>query len=96
LTDVKTASPAVMTVKKIRKFRLHARPSAVLRNLKALLDEAQITPELEKAVEAEILAAGSRLETAALFETGGPPWMGPSFSKIPWRHPFRRYRGERN
>lgn len=69
-----------MTVKKIRKFRLHARPSAVLRNLKALLDEAQITPELEKAVEAEILAAGSRLETAALFETGGP--FGP-FLKNP-------------
>lgn len=68
-------SPAVASTKKIRKFRLHARPSAVLRNLKSLLAGTPITPEIEKAVEAEGLSAGAKLDTAALFDTGGP--FGP-------------------
>lgn len=81
----------VSTVKKIRKFRLHPRPSAVLRNLKSLLDDAQLTPELEKAVESEILAASNRLDTAALFETmtpvQSPPWMGPLWGPAPDEKP---------
>ena len=80
---VTAASP----VKKIRKFRLHPRPSAVLRNLKSLLDGAALTPELEKAVESEIQAVLSRLDTAALFETltpvQSPPWMGPLWGPAP-------------
>lgn len=69
-----------MSVKKIRKFRLHARPSAVLRNLKSLLTNEPMTPEFEKAVEAEGLIVGKKLDTAALFDTGGP--FGP-FLKNP-------------
>ena len=42
-------------MKKIKKFRVQARPSAVLRGLKALMGDAQATPELETAIEAEIL-----------------------------------------
>ncbi|MBK8575598.1 MAG: hypothetical protein IPN90_07955 [Elusimicrobia bacterium] len=84
-------STAVSSVKKIRTFRLHARPSAVLRNLKALLDDAQFTPELEKAVESEILAASNRLDTAALFGTvtpaQSPPWMGPLWGPAPDEKP---------
>ncbi len=87
LTDGKTVVAAASSVKKIRKFRLHPRPSAVLRNLKSLLDDAQLTPELEKAVESEIRAASSRLDTAALFETvtpvQAPPWMGPLWGPAP-------------
>lgn len=78
---------ATRSVKKIRKFRLHPRPSAVLRNLKSLLDETQPTPELEKAVEAEMRAAESRLDTSALFETvtpaQAPVWMGPLWGPDP-------------
>lgn len=78
---------ATRSVKKIRKFRLHPRPSAVLRNLKSLLDETQATPELEKAVEAEMRAAESRLDTSALFETvtpaQAPVWMGPLWGPDP-------------
>lgn len=82
---------AANPVKKIRKFRLHARPSAVLRNLKSLLDDAQPTPELEKAVESEIVAASDRLDTAALFETivpvQAPAWMGPLWGPAPAAKP---------
>jgi hypothetical protein len=59
-------------VKKIRKFRLTPRPSAVLRHLKALLDNAQLTPELEKAVEAEAQSSVQWLDTAALYKTVSP------------------------
>lgn len=82
---------AASSVKKIRKFRLHPRPSAVLRNLKSLLDDAQLTPELEKGVESEILAASRRLDTAALFETmtpvQSPAWMGPLWGPPPDKNP---------
>ena len=87
LTDGKTVVAAASSVKKVRKFRLHPRPSAVLRNLKSLLDDAQLTPELEKAVESEIFAASDWLETAALFETiipvESPAWMGPLWGPAP-------------
>ncbi len=69
---------AVSSIKKIRKFRLQPRPSAVLRHLKAL-GGAQETPELDQAVEAEIRAAS--LETAALYATAAraeaPEWSTP-------------------
>ncbi|MBL0058477.1 MAG: hypothetical protein IPP35_05090 [Elusimicrobia bacterium] len=78
---------AVGPVKKIRKFRLHPRPSAVLRNLKSLLDNAQITPELEKAAEAEALGSIHRLDTAALYGTWtpaqAPAWMEPLWRPAP-------------
>ncbi len=80
LTDGKTVVPAVTPIKKIRKFRLHARPSAVLRNLKSLLTNEPLTPEIEKAVEAEGLIVEKKLDSAALFDTGGP--FGP-FLKNP-------------
>jgi hypothetical protein len=62
-------SPAALATKKIRKFRLHARPSAVLRNLKILLDNAQDTPELANDIETEAKAAQSLLDSAALYAT---------------------------
>ena len=62
-------SPAAVATKKIRKFRLHARPSAVLRNLKVLLDNPQETPELSSDIEAEAKAAQALLDTAALYTT---------------------------
>jgi hypothetical protein len=78
---------AVHSVKKIRKFRLRPRPSAVLRNLKSLLDNTQVTPELEKAVEAEILSLQNGLETAALFDAVTPAqsltWMEPLWGGVP-------------
>jgi hypothetical protein len=84
-------STAVTSVKKICKFRLHARPSAVLRNLKALLDDPQLTPELDKAVESEIQTALNRLDTAALFATvtpaQSPEWMGPLWGPAPDEKP---------
>lgn len=69
-------TPAAVATKKIRKFRLHARPSAVLRNLKVLLDNAQDTPELASDIETEAKAAQARLDPAALYVTvtpGGTP-----------------------
>jgi len=78
---------AVRSVKKIRKFRLRPRPSAILRNLKSLLDDTQITPELEKAVETEILSVQEGLETAALFDAvtpaHAPAWMEPLWIPAP-------------
>jgi hypothetical protein len=75
------ATPVPAT--KIRRFRLHARPSAVLRNLKSLMDGAAITPELEKAVESECASAARRLDTAALYETITPAqssdWLASSW-----------------
>ena len=62
-------SPAAVATKKIRKFRLHARPSAVLRNLKVLLDNPQETPELSSDIEAEAKAAQAFLDPAALYTT---------------------------
>lgn len=59
-------------MKKIKKFRVQPRPSLVLKGLKALTPNAQLTPELEKAVEAEIARAQELFATAALFETFGP------------------------
>lgn len=80
-SDTSAASPAPAT--KIRRFRLHARPSAVLRNLKSLMDGAAVTPELEKAVEGEVTSAARWLDTAALYETITPSqsadWLAPSW-----------------
>lgn len=74
-------SAAIAPTKKIRKFRLHARPSAVLRNLKVLLENAQETPELSKDIEAETKTALTFLDTAALFTTvvrgQSPEWLAP-------------------
>ncbi|MBP9127434.1 MAG: hypothetical protein KBD85_03135 [Elusimicrobia bacterium] len=84
-TESGSSSPVCAT--KIRRFRLHARPSAVLRNLKTLLDGASIiTPELEKAVESESVSALRRLDTAALYETITPAqsadWLAPSWIPV--------------
>nr|HNI56236.1 hypothetical protein [Elusimicrobiota bacterium] len=62
----------VFSVKKIKKFRLQPRAQAVMRNLRALSENAQATPELEKAVETEIRSVASSLETAALYATFSP------------------------
>lgn len=73
-----------LATKKIRKFRLHARPSAVLRNLKVLLENAQDTPELSKDIDAETKTALGRLDTAALFATvvrgQAPEWLAPHWT----------------
>lgn len=74
---------AVSSIKKIRKFRLRARPSAVLRNLKLLLENAQTTPELDKDIETESAAALALLETAALFVTV-PRGQAPDWSEALW------------
>lgn len=69
------------TAKKIRKFRIHARPSAVVRHVRALLDNAHLTPELEKAVESECRVESSRLDTSAIYDTVtpslSPAWLAP-------------------
>jgi len=58
--------PAV-SMKKIKKFRLHPRPSSVLRGLKALRPD--ISPDLDKSIEAELLRAPALLSTAAVYDT---------------------------
>ncbi len=70
-------------MKKIKKFRVQPRPSAVLRNLKALLGNAQTTPELEKAVESEIKKAAEFYSTAALYDTFGPA-ESPAWAAALW------------
>ncbi|HOW27745.1 MAG TPA: hypothetical protein PK876_04490 [Elusimicrobiota bacterium] len=56
-------------MKKIKKFRVQPRPSYTFRGLKALVADAQDTPELEKAIETEIRNAEELYSTAALYET---------------------------
>jgi hypothetical protein len=67
-------------MKKIKKFRVQSRSSAVLRSLKALTGDTRLTPELEKAVEQEINNAQDLYSTAALYSTynteQSPAWAG--------------------
>lgn len=56
-------------LKKIKKFRVQARPASVLRGLKALMGGTQVTPELEKAVETEVERARELYSTAAVYNT---------------------------
>lgn len=56
-------------MKKIKKFKVKPRPSAVLRGLKALMGGTQPTPELEKAIETEIDRAQPVYSTSALYDT---------------------------
>ncbi len=80
-------APLISSVKKIKKFRLQPRPSAVLKNLRALMEGAQATPELEKDMEAESRAALPLLQTAALYATfapgQGPAWTEPLWTAVP-------------
>ncbi|MBI4396864.1 MAG: hypothetical protein HY548_07200, partial [Elusimicrobia bacterium] len=66
-------------MKKIRKFRVQARSNVVYRGLKALTGSTLMTPELEKAVEAEIQKTNALFSTAALYNTLGhkeaPEWV---------------------
>lgn len=57
---------------KVKKFRIAPRPASVLKNLKALTGQTQVTPELEQAVESEIRRAADLYATAALFDTFKP------------------------
>ena len=72
----------VLSVKKIKKFRLQPRAQAVMRNLRALSENAQATPELEKAVETEIRAVAGLLETAALYATFAPDACPPGLTSV--------------
>ncbi len=68
-------------MKKIKKFRVQSRSSAVLRGLKALTGDTRLTPELEKAVEQEIQNAQDLFSTAAFYSTynaeQSPAWAAP-------------------
>jgi hypothetical protein len=68
-------------MKKIKKFRVAPRPSAVLKNLKALLSRSSLTPDAEQAVSSAIEKTTHRLSTAALYETvsldRSPTWAAP-------------------
>jgi|GEM_PF-3563545 len=70
-----------LSVKKIRKFRLNPRPSAVLRNLKVLHTGTHDTPELEQAVQAHVHETQPLLNTVALYVTltksQTPSWSVP-------------------
>jgi hypothetical protein len=57
---------------KVKKFRISPRAASVLKNLKALAGDTHPTPELEKAVEAELRRAGDLFSTAALYNTYDP------------------------
>jgi hypothetical protein len=74
-------------LKKIKKFKVKPRPSSVLRGLKALMGGTQPTPELEKAIEAEITRAEPSYSTAALYETYDkqktPSWAGALWQSNP-------------
>jgi hypothetical protein len=65
-------------MKKIKKFRIQPRASFVLKGLKALASTAQVTPELEQAVESEVSRAQEHFLTAAMYKTFGldelPEW----------------------
>lgn len=54
---------------KVKKFRLSPRPASVLKNLKALSEDPQVTPELESAVADGIRRAVGLYATAALYDT---------------------------
>lgn len=73
-------------MKKIKKFRIQPRTASVLRGLKTLMGETQTTPELEKAVEAEIQRARELTATAAVYDTLGPEaspaWAGPLWETV--------------
>ncbi len=68
-------------MKKIKKFRVRPRASSVMRFLKLIMGNTQVTPELEKAVETEIHKVNDLYATAAVYQTFKhdevPDWGDP-------------------